>query len=190
MPLGLVSDEEFEKESSRIDSNWTEATKEKKPEVIDLPKKGRPEGSREVPESLRKIIGETSAIEGRQAGLELAKQFGISPSSTSAYANGSTSTASYNQPSEEIRDHINKSKERISKRARTKLLLALSEITPDKIAAAKLKDISGVAKDMSGIMKDMDTNDSGEKGVNRPTFVFYAPQFRDERNFETIIVNE
>jgi len=193
LPLGIVNDDEFESEIKR-DSNTPKVTIPssdiKQAEVIDLPSKGRKEGDRQVPDSLRKIIGETSEVNGRQEALALAKSFGISPSSVSAYANGATSTASYNEEQKGLRDHINKAKERISKRARTKLILALNEITPEKLAAAKLGEVSAVARNMSGIVKDMEPAAAGPGVLNGPQFLIYSPQFSKEEHFETIVVKE
>lgn len=182
MPLGVVNDNDFELEISKCI---------KIGEVIQSPNKGRGP-QREVPDSLRRIIGEESEINGRKEGVALAKQFGISPSSVSSYANGSTSTASYNQPKSSITDHINRVKERITKKAKNRLILALNEITPEKLAEAKLKDISSVAKDMSGIIKDMqeDSQDRAGQNSNVPQFIVYSPQFKKEEYYDTIIVNE
>src|SRR5665213_3048163 len=123
MPLGIISDSDFECElnDSLVKENQSNPIDGK---IIDLPTPGRGEGSLEVPESLRKIIGETSQIDGRPQAIDLASRFGISPSSVSAYANGSTSTKSYDSPNKDIRDHINKAKERISKKARIRLVHA------------------------------------------------------------------
>ena len=143
-----------------------------------------------MPDSLRQIIGETNEIEGREAAVKLAKEFGISSSSVSAYANGATSTKSYDTAKASIRDHINRSKERISKKARRNLNLALENITPEKLANAKLRDLSGLAKDMSGIVKDMEPNTNSAEAANKPQFIFYSPQFKKEEHFDVIVVNE
>lgn len=186
MPLGIVSDDDFKSElnnSSLTQKPPSLAT------IIDM-NRGRGEGKTEVPEALRKIIGETSAIDGRQEALALAKSFGISPSSVSAYGQGATSTSSINTPDNELKNHIGKAKERISKKARAKLFLALKHITVDKLSEAKPEVLASVARNMSAIVKDMepDTVDGTEKQV--PQFVVFAPQFRDERTFESITVKE
>lgn len=196
MPMGIVTDKDFDSELSRVDD--TRAETKSAPvinapivgEIVDAPSRGRGEGSTGVPDGLRKIIGEESITNGRQSAIELASQFGLSPSSVSAYANGATSTSSYHDTPN--RPHINQAKERISKRARGKLLLALSKITGDKLEGTNAKDLAGVAKDMSAIVKNMEPDK--EKGPNEvdngPKFVIYAPQFRDERHFETVVVKE
>src|SRR5215831_1011577 len=109
MGMGIVSDADFELEQSNLRPVPT------KTEIKELERPGRSDGDNNVPDSLRKIIGETAETEGRQEALALARTFGLSDSSVSAYANGSRSTSSYdNQP---LLDHINKSKARVSKRA-------------------------------------------------------------------------
>ena len=179
MAMGIVSDEDFEKEINR--------NNQARVEIIE---RGRGNGNKNVPDSLRKIIGETNEVDGRKEALALAKMFDISDSSVSAYANGATSTTSYNKPTD-IQNHIDKTKERIQNKARTRLFKALNHITEEKLADAKLRDVSSVARDMAAIVKDMEP-ESGRNGSgnNAPTFVFYAPQFRDERSFDTIHVKE
>ncbi len=199
MPIGIVSDDAFQSELASL--------VEKKPRALEntilvpsvhsvvepLPNKGRSEGDNNVPESLRKIIGETSIIDGRQSALQIAEQFGISPSSVSAYAKGATSTKTYNSPSQEIIQHINQSRHRAIKRAGRTLNGALAAITQDKLDYADASDLSGIAKDMSVIIKNLEPptqSVDGEGAQRPPQFVIYAPSFRDERTFESIVVNE
>lgn len=184
MPLGFVTNDEFEVELEKC------KTIPAAPVLIKPIERGRGNGNLEVPESLRKIIGETNQIDGRQSALELAKQFNISPSSVSAYSNGATSCATYNNPTT-IKDHINQAKSRISGKAKSKLIAALNNITPEKLAEAKVRDVSGVARDMASIMKDMEPDtvkDSSE--VNKPQFIIYSPQIREENHFNVIQVSE
>lgn len=179
MAIGIVSDDDFDLELDKGKSKVTAEIKQK-------PTLGRGINHVEVPESLRKIIGETSEINGRQEALSLADTFGISPSSVSAYANGATSTTTYHNPNPSLKNHINSAKERISKKAKNRLIHALNEITPEKLAAAKLKDISSVARNMAAIVKDMEPEIQVERSETGPTFVFYAPQVRREDQFEVI----
>jgi hypothetical protein len=158
--------------------------------VKEIPNKGRQIGSVEVPNALRQVIGETSAIDGRAAALELARTFEVGPSSVSAYNKGATSTASYsdrpNLP------HINQAKERISKKARTRLINALNHITNDKLESAKVGELATVARNMSAIVKDMEpeSEKGGKNTMNQPTFVFYSPQVRKEDTFDVIKLPE
>ncbi len=186
MPLGIVSDDDFK---SELDNSSINQKPPALPTIIDI-NRGRGNQS-EVPESLRKIIGETSAIDGRQEALALAKSFGISPSSVSAYGQGATSTSTIKTPDIELKNHIGKAKERISKKARAKLFLSLKHITETKLEDAKPEVLASIARNMSAIVKEMEPdngNDGDEKQT--PQFVVFAPQFRDERTFETITVKE
>ena len=187
MAMGIVSDEELEKElnngNTRIPVNG-----------IVIPKEndhGRNNGDVNVPESLRKVIGQDSIENGRSSALALASSFGISDSSVSAYANGATSTAQYNGGNRELRKHNNKVKERIVSKARSRLISSLNHITPEKLQEAKLKDVSAVARDMSMIIKNMEPQDV-ENEDNKPNvnIIFYAPNTRKESEYDVIDVNE
>jgi hypothetical protein len=194
MAMGIVSNSEFEKELEKCSDTKTI----KQPTVrdegnarVEIVEKGRGKGNVETPESLRKIIGETSQIQGRAQALELAKNFGISPSSVSAYSNGATSTASYNNPQPELKNHVDNAKLRVSNRARSKLMIALNHITDEKLAEAKVRDLAGIAKDMSVIVKTMEPEKHDEgQGMKSPTFVVFAPQFLKEETFDVIDVKE
>jgi predicted transcriptional regulator len=189
MSIGIVSDDEFLRELEKISGTKKEVLV---PEIIDIEKPGRAEGDVNVPDALRKIIGEDAVINGRQSALGLAGMFGISPSSVSAYAKGATSTASYDSPKPAILNHINKSRARASKKASHVLNSALSAITQDKLDYADATDLSGIAKDMSVIIKNLEPKESVTPINNEstPQFVIFAPQFRDERSYDTIQVTE
>jgi len=194
MPIGLVSDEDLQREVDSYSRVRVPSTSPKTAQIEVIERPGRKDGDVNVPESLRKIIGETSVIDGRQSALSLAEQFGISPSSVSAYAKGATSTASYASPSPSIKEHINKSRTRAMKRAGKVLTSALAAITQDKLDYTDARDLSGIAKDMSVIIKNLEppTPPSSDQsgGAASPQFVIFAPTFRDERSFESIVVNE
>jgi carbamate kinase len=202
MPIGIVTDDDFQAELEHLsgkrkvvpstrptdsqESNVIEGT------IIDKPARGRKEGDVNVPDSLRKIIGETSVIDGREEALKLARMFDISPSQVSAYANGATSTASYNSPTQSIIKHINKSRARAIKKASHVMNGAMSAITQEKLDYADPKDLSTIAKDMSAIIKNLEPPappvdpDAG----TRPQFVIFAPSFKREEHYETINVTE
>ncbi len=186
--MGIVSEKDFNSELGKVGIDNPNPTKTK---IVDIEHPGRKEGDVNVPDSLRRILGETAISNGRESALEMARQFGISPSSVSAYTQGATSTASYDErPNVDV---IIGAKQKIGKLAISKLRKALHQITDEKLAAADVKDISGVAKDMSAIVKNMDSdpnknqNDDGRKG---PTFVFYSPQFRREEHFDVVAAKE
>jgi hypothetical protein len=181
MPLGIVSDSEFNAELNNCNT-------EKQASVKVSDRSGRKPGDLNVPDSLRKIIGEESRINGRRSALELASNFDISSSSVSAYAHGATSTNSYNTPDSGIKQHIAQARERIAKRARSKLNQALYHITPEKLEASKARDLASIAKDMSTIVKDMEP-EMGNNELQRP-LIIYAPQMLKEEHFETIFLKE
>lgn len=192
MPIGLVSDEDLARELESLSPPKRDrpSVPEVQVEILDRP--GRSDGDVNVPDSLRQIIGETALIEGRQSALKLASQFGISPSSVSAYTNGATSTASYDSPKPSIINHLNKSRARALKKASKTLHGALEAITQEKLDYTDAKDLSVIAKNMSGIIKDLEppTSPDSVQSNSAPQFVIFAPQFRDERSFETIEVKE
>ena len=186
MPMGIVSDDDFVVEKEKLIPSPSEPV----PTIQEI-NRGRGAGNVEVPDSLRNIIGDEHQTNGRESAVELAKQFGISPSSVSAYGVGATSTASYaERPNAGI---IKQSKERIAKRARGKLMRALNKITDDKLEAANAKDLAGIAKDMSAVVRSMEPEDTrvpADRVNNGPTFVFYAPRIVKEDSFETLRVSE
>jgi len=191
MPIGLVSDDELTKELENLNAP-ANGNRVPYTTIVDMPSRGRKEGDTNVPESLRKIIGETAVIDGRQAALKLASDFNVSPSSVSAYANGATSTKTYDSPSKSIIAHINKSRQRAIKRAQNTLNGALSAISQEKLDNADPKDLASIAKDMTVVIKNLEPEKASptDDGAKAPQFVIFAPQFRDERSFETIKVVE
>lgn len=191
MPIGIVSDDIFESELK----NTTGEIKRRVPviegTIVNPERPGRREGDRNVPDSLRKIIGETSVLEGRQEAVDLAEMFGISESSVSAYAKGATSTTTYNQPSKSILSHINKSRTRSVKKAQKVLQEALEAITPEKLADVKVRDLAGIAKDMSAVIKNLEPEPIKDESEKMPQFVVFAPQFiKHEQLGDIIRVNE
>lgn len=159
--------------------------------IQDIPVRGRKKGDVNVPDSLRKLIAETALMDGRDAALQLAKDFGISASSVSAYTNGATSTTTYQEPKASIISHINRAKERAIKRASKTLNGALNAISQDKLDNTDAKDLAGIARDMSVLIKNLEPSKELEgDGSKSPQFVVFAPQFRDERSFESITINE
>lgn len=182
MAIGIVKDDEFLQELNNL-------TVQPPARVSSNSDKGRNEGDRNVPESLRKIIGEEAVINGSSSANLLAEMLSISPSSVSAYKKGATSTSSYNEPKPEIIQHINKSRARAIKRAGKTLNSALIAITQEKLDYADAKDLAGIAKSMSGVIKDLEPQ-AALATETQPQFVVYAPTFRDERSFDVVHVNE
>lgn len=186
MPMGIVSDKDFEKEVAHTVPTPIETPVTT---VIQPINRGRGAGNVEVPNSLRNVIGDEAATNGRESATELARRFGISQSSVSAYGTGATSTASYaERPNAGV---IKEAKERIAKRARGKLMRALNKITDEKLDAANAKDLAGIAKDMSAVVRTMEPEDvKAPTGNNGPTFVFYAPQMRSEEQYAVVHTKE
>lgn len=190
MPMGIVSDADFERE---VDNSRNDRVIIPPPvieaEVVELPNKGRKEGDNNVPDSLRKIIGETAVTEGRPAALQIAEEFGLSPSSVSAYSNGSTSTASMD--SQPNLDHLNEARGRITNKAIKKMVKAIDCLTDEKLAEAKPDTLANVARTMGAIVKDMEPEKPKNPGdKDKPVFIFYSPQFRKEEHFEHIFVQD
>ncbi len=188
MGMGIVSDTDFALEKSKLireDATSVSAT------IEQLPSKGRSDGDINVPDSLRKIIGDTATSEGRQEAVALAENFGISASSASAYAVGARSTTSYNdRPNFPV---INSARLRIQTKATKKLHQALHALTPEKIGEAKAVEIAAIARSMSAIVKDMEPEtptSPGEVGRQGPTFVFMAPPTMKEESFDVKYVRE
>jgi hypothetical protein len=178
MPLGIISEEDLAKE---LGNNEPIAR------VQDLPTKGRPEGSLEVPDELRKIISE-EAINGTPS-KELQELFNVSASSISAYKNGATSTATYNEPNKELATHNLEIRKDIQKRAAGKLELALESMRPEKFEKANLRILAGVASQLSAVVKNMEP-DNRERQNDAPLaqFVFMVPPMKRESDYEIIQV--
>lgn len=173
--FGIVSDEAFESQLGRL-------SEPRPAKVVDFNRGRGP--AKEVPTELKKIISE-EAIQGTPA-KELSKAFGVSESSISAYKHDATSTATYNQPNDELKEHNDAIRTDILDKSRSKLLIALESITVDKLNDAKARDAAGIAKDMSAIIKNLEPETNrGGAGINQQ-FIFYAPKSKKETDFETI----
>lgn len=182
MPLGLVDDSVFD-ESVRDDSVFNRGT------VVDI-KSGRGTGNTEVPDSLRKIIGENAVEDGSKETKELTEFLGVSNSSLSAYKKGSTGTSNYNKPEPELESHINGVKRRITKKATNRLFRALDKIDDEKLEKEDARALAGIAKDMSAIVKNMEPESERSNSTHNNTLVIHAPITISEDRFETIRVIE
>lgn len=191
MAMGIVSDEDFGEELGKCDSVIVEEQNRDviTGEIVEIDKGGRKEGDNNVPESIRKLIGEQAAVEGRESALNLARAFGISDSSVSAYQNGARSTSTYNQPDPALINHINNRKQVYTKRALKKLGMALNRMDQAKLADCTAPQLAHVASVMSNVVKNLEPaipEDSGEKRSG-PTFVFMVPPTNDESKYGTPI---
>jgi hypothetical protein len=178
MPLGIVSDDEFEAELIPPQIG-----------VIQLPKPlGRPPGSPNIPDSLRRIITDNTVTDGRKESLELAAAFGIGHESVDSYIAGKTSKGSEHNP---LAGFLSERKEKIAKKASKKLLQAMEGISQDKLDECSAPELAAVSRAMSGIIKDMLPEDKTKTEFNQAVqFVMYAPQIAKESSFERINVNE
>lgn len=208
MPLGIVSDEDFQKE---LDNSATKTVVVVPPPssnhdmepskddevgpiitsdaIIKRFGQGRHLGDVNVPHSLRKVIGEQSSIEGRQAGLELANSFGISPASVSAYQSPENSSQLSESNKENITEFLIGRKQKLSKRALNKLNMAMVHITDDKLKDLKATDLSSVAKNMAEVARKMEPEVKDER-KDPVQFVIFAPQVNNEANYQTVVAKD
>jgi len=193
MAIGIVSDDDFERELDHAEASPTPdlrpAQSPLDSEVRDLLKPGRKKGDTNVPEELRKILGEESVIHGRKSALELASKLGVSNSSVSAYANGANSTTTYHKKDKELLTHLNSAKLRLANKARHKLSKTLEFMTEGKMEGAKLYELAGIARAMAGVIKDMTptpAESNSSINVNGPSIIMYNPGFQSEDKFDTI----
>ena len=173
MPMGIVSDDDFDLAIQQT-------------KVVDI-KRGRGEGRIAVPDMIREEAAK-SAINGEGTGKDIARAFGISESSLSAYKVGATSTTTYNEPDDDLVKKILGHKERISKKAVRTALAALKEITPQKLEGVKARDLASIAKDMTSVIRDMEPKSDQPNQQNNVQFVFMAPRVKSIDEYPVINV--
>jgi predicted transcriptional regulator len=193
MPLGIITDDQLNKELNRvisIDKKDIDRIENEvrapinQPKVVDI-KRGR--GNQlEIPNEIRALVAE-EVINGVPA-KQVAKAFGISESSISAYKNDATSTTTYHEPNESLKKSNDGIRDQITDKARGRLMSALDAITDENINNAKVKDIASIAKDMSVIVKNMEP--AVPVNQNNTQVIIYKPRMRDEDEFDIITVNE
>lgn len=162
MPLGIVTDEEFESEAN---------SKSTKLVVIEKKHGGRGTGDKDVPEELRKVIAEEAIENGNSKAISEA--FGVSEASIAAYKNGATSCSTYNKSDEQLLAHVNRVKSKINNSARGRLTAALKLLTAEKMKGEKPKDLASIAVDMSKIMEKTEPKVAVQ---NQTNIVIYSPQ--------------
>lgn len=182
MAMGIVSQSDIELELERLNSN---SNPKSSVEIITT-SHGRNKGDTNIPRALRNLVAE-EAISGTPV-TDIARVFDVSPSSISAYKNGATSTASYNEPDEELTKNNRAVKSDLANMAKSKIKAALEEITSDKLRDAKVKDLSGIARDMSVVVRNLEPEAVSENEATK--LIIYAPQIVNENNFEVIKVKE
>lgn len=191
MPFGVLTKEQFAQELCKVSPSFASVINSPvispvltgeiiKGEVVSIVRGRGP--VKEVPESLRTLIGTEAVLNGQHN--KIAEAFGVSPSSVSAYKNGATSTASYNLPESNLKEAIDSAKQVIATSAREKIKLALDKLTEESLVGAKIKDIASIAKDMSVVMKNMEDGHGGIE-INNKVLV-YQPKLREDDEYEVI----
>lgn len=188
--LGVLTDEEFDKELIKIPSSQPKELVPSIDEVsIDaivesLPKPGRG-NTPEVPDMVRSLAA-TEAISGNTL-EDVAKAFGLSTSSVSAYKNSATSTASYNTPQKKLASSIDLFRNRITKKASRVLIGTLDSLNEADVLAAKPRERAGIARDMASIISNINPTPK-DTSSDRPNvqFIMYAPPVREESKYEVI----
>lgn len=170
----VVDDEDFELELNRLNDSGAK--------VVPLPKMGRTEGTKETPESLRKLIA-GEALEGGSTAKEISHAFNISPSSISAYKAGATSTDRLTAG--KLDTVLVENNQKIGRTAQNKLMKALKHITEEKMADAKLTDLGQVAANMSRIIEKT-TPKVPEAPTVQNNIIFYSPQQIKPENYDVI----
>lgn len=186
--MGIVSDSDFEKEISNSHVPETPETPDTKTRAsVEEIKKGRGDKPN-TPEDIRKLAA-ISAINSEGTASEIAKAYGISEASVSAYKVGATSTATYDNPNQALAETINTHKAAVTRKARNRLMSALNHITPQKLEGVKARDLAAIAKDMSAVIKDFEPQVNHTNNVNNVQFVFMAPRVRDLEDYKIIDVD-
>ena len=203
MPLGIVNDQEFEQEinNSSVDSNnydkprasnpTTVITSDSLPEIEILPSVGRTPEVSNVPQSLRKILGEEVAVNGLRSARQLADSLGgISQPTLSTYGRGEVSPNGKNDQDNDLTNYINGRKGKITKKALHKINLALSLMDETKLMGCDAKELSSVAKDMSVVVKQMEPTVKEEEKKDPVQFHFYSPVIKQENHYETVTAKD
>jgi hypothetical protein len=183
MALGIVNDDVFESELKQERIPVGE---------IKLPKPlGKPEGTPNTPDSIRKLIGDNALTEGRPDTLALADALGISSGTVSAYTNGATSLRTYDKDNP-LKDFLAGRRRTIAKRASSAVLRAIEGIDDEKLSASKAVELASIAKALSGVVKDMLPEEKNNNtNVNTAVkLVVHVPQQTKEESFDVITVNE
>lgn len=180
--MGIVSQSDIELELERLNSN---SNSKSSVEIITT-SHGRNKGDTNIPRALRNLVAE-EAISGTPV-TDIARVFDVSPSSISAYKNGATSTASYNEPDEELTKNNRAVKSDLANMAKSKIKAALEEMTSEKLRDAKVRELSAIARDMSVVVHNLEPEQVNENEATK--LIIYAPQIVNENNFEVIKVKE
>ena len=93
---------------------------------------------------------------------------------------------------EDLKKFVDEKKEHVKERAYRKIHLALGQLTKEKIAGAKARDIAGIAKDMAQVIQYMEPEKDDSKDKNtQNNFVFMVPPMnKSVTDYEVIDVVE
>lgn len=207
MPLGLVSDAEFEAALGRCERVTVSSASrrgrigpETGPDSVaecdgddsrvekGRSGKGRTPGATAIPPILRDVMAE-AAVAGGHTQQQVADAFGSSRSSVVSFVNGHRTATWDGELDPRLVKKVDGVREQIIGKARGTLLDALDEVTREKLKAARVRDVSAVAKDMSTIIANQEPKIIGEvKQEIGAQFVFHVPEVRKESEFDVIDV--
>lgn len=180
MPLGVLTDAEANSELSRFGISCDVP----KIEVIHQEIKRGRGAKEEVPVSVRAFIASES-ISGASPEV-LSREFNISKSSISAYKNGATSTASYNNPNPVLESMNDNVRATIIGPAQSRILKAILSITDDKLDGSKAKEAAAIAASLSTVIRNV----TPDKDVdNRTQINIFAPRKNEEEDYEIVRVD-
>jgi hypothetical protein len=215
MPLGIVSNTDFEVERQNSDSQFEinpseyndkikesvvddDSNKEEEEEVI-IPEivtsasiVGRKSDIGNVPQSLRKILAEEAVVGGNKSAQQLMDGLGmnLSQPTLSTYKRGEVSPDIPTNDSKDLYDYINGRKNKIGKRALNRLNLALAHLDEAKLRGLEARELSGVAKDMAIIAEKMEPKQKEQEKVAPVQFIMMAPQINNEAHYETVVAKD
>ena len=212
MPLGIVSDKEFESQLESIHDSFNksiplvdnippralEIPTENNPTVlvpsiVDSPTAGRNKDVLNIPQSLRKIVAETTFMEGAKRANDLLNGLGVNglhQPTLSKLANGVTTFGKETKNSKDITNHLNNRKTKISNRALNKINLALANMSAEKFEELEMRELSAIAKDMAEVAKKMEPSKSEEDKKEPVQWVVYAPQIKQENHYEQVVAKD
>ena len=151
MPLGVLSEEDFDKElNSSKSSSVSNPVRDDSNANIEQPANSGRGSVSNIPQSIRAFVAGES-LNGARA-QDISRDFKVSESSISAYKKGATSTATYREPNKDLAPKVDAIRGKIVNTAQKRLRAALRALTPEKLMEADARGLSGIAKDMATII--------------------------------------
>lgn len=192
MPFLIVTEDEYQKEISKLDSSVPTKVDENETGAANIIEseltrheieRGRG-NTPEIPQPLREVIAEEK-LSGTPSSV-IQKHFNVSASSISAYTHGSTSTASYNKPV----DQLTKVRNRVSSRAANRLNDALKALATKDLTQEKARDIADIAKSMSTVFEKISpVKQQEDADANKHLHLhMYVPKMKTVEDYEIIDV--